>query len=194
MSLCWAHRLFCYFCHKVGHLHLQPTVPDFLGNSECTVPLKDQLEDRSDVAYTSAALETKSGILICLLPKNLLFWAYLSQFIRKGYYMYMYHIANQRILRQVCTSAVSQEPSMYAYIWNHRTSGPVNAHLTPGPGIYFNAFIHVYSPRAGAEKPLGTNVDVNRKPLSLCPFVASFKTISFEVWFKTHFKWFYTFI
>ena len=63
-------------------------------------------------------------------------------------------------------------------IFNQRTSGPVNAHLTPGPGIYFNAFIHVYSPWAGADNPLGTNVDVNRKPLSLCPFVASFKTIS----------------
>ena len=25
-----------------------------------------------------------------------------------------------------------------------------------------------------------TNVDVNRKPLSLCPFVASFKTISLK--------------
>ena len=61
---------------------------------------------------------------------------------------------------------------------NQRVSGPVNAHLTPGPGIYFNAFIHVYSPRAGADNPLGTHVDVNRKPLSLCPFVASFKTIS----------------
>ena len=62
---------------------------------------------------------------------------------------------------------------------NQMTSGPVNAHLlTPGPGIYFNAFIHVYSPRAGADNPLGTNVDVNRKPLSLCPFVGSFKTIS----------------
>ena len=63
---------------------------------------------------------------------------------------------------------------------NQRTSGPVNPHLTPGPGIYFNAFIHVYSPRAGAKNPLGTNVDVNRKPLSLCPFVASFKTISLK--------------
>ena len=61
-----------------------------------------------------------------------------------------------------------------------RTSGPVNAHLTPGPGIYINAFIHVhvYSPRAGADNPLGTNVDVNRKPLSFRPFVASFKQIS----------------
>ena len=55
------------------------------------------------------------------------------------------------------------------------SSGPVNAHLTPGPGIYFNAFIHVYSPRAGADNPLGTNVDVNRKPLSLCHSVASLK-------------------
>ena len=27
---------------------------------------------------------------------------------------------------------------------NQRTSGPVNAHLTPGPGIYFFAFLHVY--------------------------------------------------
>ena len=67
---------------------------------------------------------------------------------------------------------------------NQRTSGPVNAHLTPGPGIYFNAFVHVYSPRAGADNPLGTNVDVNRKPLSLCPFVASFKTISLKYDFK----------
>ena len=61
---------------------------------------------------------------------------------------------------------------------NQRTSGPVNAHLTTGPGIYFNAFIHVYSPRARADNPLGTNVNVNRKPLSLCPFVASFKMIT----------------
>ena len=58
------------------------------------------------------------------------------------------------------------------------------AHLTPGPDIYFNAFIHVNSPRAGADNPLETNFDVNRKPLSLCPFVASFKTISLKYDFK----------
>ena len=63
---------------------------------------------------------------------------------------------------------------------NQRTSGPVNTHLTAGPGIYSNAFIHVYSPRAGADNPLGINVDVNRKPLSLSPFVASFETISLK--------------
>ena len=44
---------------------------------------------------------------------------------------------------------------------NQRTSGPVNTHLTPGPGIYFYAFIYVYSPRVGI---FGTNVDVNKKP------------------------------
>ena len=31
---------------------------------------------------------------------------------------------------------------------------------------------------------MGTNVDVNRKPLSLCPIVASFKTISLKYDFK----------
>ena len=65
-------------------------------------------------------------------------------------------------------------------IKNQRTSGAVNTHLRPGPGIYFKAFIHAYSPRAGADNPLGTNVDVNRKPSSLCLFVASFKTISLK--------------
>ena len=60
---------------------------------------------------------------------------------------------------------------------NQRTSGPVNAPLTPGPGIYFNAFIRVYSTRAGADNPLGTNVDISRKPLSLCPFVAGLKKL-----------------
>ena len=40
----------------------------------------------------------------------------------------------------------------------------------------FNDFIHVYSPGTRAENPL--TFDVNRKPLSLQPFVASFKQIS----------------
>ena len=77
---------------------------------------------------------------------------------------------------------------------NQMTSGPVNAHLTPGPGIYFNAFIHVYSPMAGADNPLGTNVDVNRKPLSLCPFVGSFKTISQKYDFKHILNYSYIYI
>ena len=53
-------------------------------------------------------------------------------------------------------------PYVYSPRQGQRASGPVDAHLTPGPGIYFNAFIHVYSLRARADYPLGTNVDVNR--------------------------------
>ena len=41
----------------------------------------------------------------------------------------------------------------------------------------FNDFIHVYSPGARAENPLGQTFDVNRKPLPLRLFVASFKQI-----------------
>ena len=32
---------------------------------------------------------------------------------------------------------------------NRRTSGPVNAHLTPGPGIYFNALYMYIAPQLG---------------------------------------------
>ena len=39
----------------------------------------------------------------------------------------------------------------------------------------FNDFIYVYSPGARAENPLGKTFDVNRKPVSFRPFVASFK-------------------
>ena len=60
---------------------------------------------------------------------------------------------------------------------NQRTSGPVNAHLTPGPGIYFNAFIHVYSPRQEQSTPWGQMLMSTESPYH-CPFVASFKTIS----------------
>ena len=42
----------------------------------------------------------------------------------------------------------------------------------------FHDLIHVYSPEAGADNPRGQKFDVNRKTLSLYPFVASFKEIS----------------
>ena len=42
----------------------------------------------------------------------------------------------------------------------------------------------MYIAQGRGRQPLGTNVDVNRKPLSLCPFVASFKTISLKYDFK----------
>ena len=56
------------------------------------------------------------------------------------------------------TLSCHSNESTWATTINQSTSGPVNAYLTPGPGIYFNAFIRVYSPRAGAANPLGTNV------------------------------------
>ena len=54
-------------------------------------------------------------------------------------------------------------------------SGPVNAHLTSSPGIYFNAFIHVYSLRAGANNPLGTNFWCQQKALITLPIRSKFK-------------------
>ena len=39
----------------------------------------------------------------------------------------------------------------------------------------FNEYIYVYSPRARTDNQLGTTFDVNRKPLSFCPFVAGLK-------------------
>ena len=42
----------------------------------------------------------------------------------------------------------------------------------------FNDFIHVYSPGQGQKTRWGQTFYVNRKPLSLRPFVASFKQIS----------------
>ena len=41
--------------------------------------------------------------------------------------------------------------------------------------FFFHAFIYEYSLRAGADNPLGTKFDVNRKALPICPFVASLK-------------------
>ena len=56
--------------------------------------------------------------------------------------------------------------------------------------VFLNYFIHVYSPEAKADKPLGSNFDVNRKALSFWPFVASFIKNHFEVWFYTYFLMF----
>ena len=57
---------------------------------------------------------------------------------------------------------------------------------------FFHDFIHVYSPGAGADSPQGTKFDVNRKALSLYPFVASFKEISLKSDFIQFFPWFNT--
>ena len=78
---------------------------------------------------------------------------------------------------------------------NQRTSGPVNAHLTPGPGIYlihiFNDFIHVYSPGARAENPLGTNFWCQQKALTTSTICCNFQTNLFQFWFYTHFLMFF---
>ena len=72
-------------------------------------------------------------------------------------------------------------------IINQRTSGPANAHLTPGPSLYFNVFIHVNSPRTGADNPLGTNIWWQQKALIISTICCKFQTNLFEFWF------FYTF-
>ena len=102
-------------------------------------------------------------------------------------------ICEQRRCRPACTSAQSDQhlcrslPRQYNissfYIRNFKLlarfwswAGRFESYLVANPEDRFShAFIHVYSLRAGSDNPLGTNVDVNRKPLSLCPSVASFK-------------------
>ena len=58
--------------------------------------------------------------------------------------------------------------------------------------IFFHDLIHVYSPGEGQTAPRGQNFDVNRKALSLYPFAASFKEISFKSDFMQFFSWFNT--
>ena len=51
---------------------------------------------------------------------------------------------------------------------------------------HFLIFFHLYIALGQGQTTIcGQNTDVNRKALSLCQFVASFKKISFEVWFYT---------
>ena len=51
----------------------------------------------------------------------------------------------------------------------------------------FNNFIHVHSPRARAENPLGTNFWCKQKALTLSTICCKFQTNYFEFWFYTHF-------
>ena len=46
--------------------------------------------------------------------------------------------------------------------------------------FFFHNLIHVYSPGQGQTAPRRQNFDVNRKALSLYPFVVSFKEISLK--------------
>ena len=48
---------------------------------------------------------------------------------------------------------------------NQRTSGPVKAHLTPGPGIYLIAFIHIYiASGQGQTTPWGQMLMTTENP------------------------------
>ena len=53
---------------------------------------------------------------------------------------------------------------------------------------FFHDLIHVYSPGAETDSPRRQSFDVNRKALSLYPFVASFKEISLKSDFYTFFS------
>ena len=57
----------------------------------------------------------------------------------------------------------------------------------------FFMFFHMYIvPGQGQTTLCGQNPDVNRKALSFCPFVASFKKISLKSDFIHNFSCFYT--
>ena len=79
--------------------------------------------------------------------RKLSYYRYQSQKKTGDHWSCIAHLSAEDMLK----SAVIDEKK-----FNQRTSGPVNAYLTPGPGIYFNDFIHVYSHRAGADNPLGS--------------------------------------
>ena len=56
-------------------------------------------------------------------------------------------------------------------------------------------FFHIYiAPGQGQTTLFGQNPDANRKALSLCPFVASFKKISLKSDFIHNYSCFYTFV
>ena len=58
--------------------------------------------------------------------------------------------------------------------------------------IFFHAFIHVYSPRAGLDNPMGTKFWCQQKGLITLPICGKFQKILFKVDFKHIFSCFYT--
>ena len=57
---------------------------------------------------------------------------------------------------------------------------------------FFHDFIHVYSPRAGADSPHGTKFWCQQKCLVASFICCKFQKNVFEVWFYTIFSWFNT--
>ena len=60
---------------------------------------------------------------------------------------------------------------------NQRTSGPVNAYLTPGPGIFL-MLLYMYLAPGQGQTSLGDKILMTTEAFSLCLYVASFKMIS----------------
>ena len=58
--------------------------------------------------------------------------------------------------------------------------------------IIFHDFIHVYSPRAGADRLQGTKFRCQQKYLVTSLICCKFRRNLFEVWFYTIFSWFNT--
>ena len=57
-----------------------------------------------------------------------------------------------------------------------------------------NDFIHIYSPRAGTDNPLGTKFWCQQKFLITLPICCQFQKCLFEVWFFTFFCFFHMYI
>ena len=57
---------------------------------------------------------------------------------------------------------------------------------------FFHDFLHVYSPRAGADSPQVTNFLCQQEHLVTLVICCKFRNILLEVWFYTFFSWFYT--
>ena len=55
---------------------------------------------------------------------------------------------------------------------------------------FFHDLIHVYSPRAGADRPQGTKFWCQQKGLITLPICCKFQRHRSEVWFYTFFSWF----
>ena len=66
--------------------------------------------------------------------------------------------------------------SISVTLLNQRTSGPVKAHLTTGPGIYFNVFIHIYiASGQGQTTPLGQMLMSTESPYHFAHLLQALK-------------------
>ena len=76
---------------------------------------------------------------------------------------------------------------------DQRTSGRVNAHMTPGPGIYFDAFIHVYSARAWQTTAWGRMLMSTESPYHFAHLLQDLKQSLWSLILYTFFFFFFFF-